>query len=223
MTGTIDKFMVLVTSEHSDKPNFMSTVSLSCQPLADTIDLYTQILNGLNLDNAYGNLLDQIGSRVGASRQLSAPLTGVYFAFDTAAVGFDQGVWFGPYSPTTGLVSLPDDHYRLFIKSKILNNHWDGSKEGAYALLNALFVPFGYQIVIEDLSDLTMRLAITSTNTLPDSLIRAMIADGLFDIRPVGVQITGYFVGSTVGPLFAFDYNTPYLAGFDVGTWASKL
>lgn len=223
MTGSVVGYVSLITSEHADKPNFTTMVGMTCQPYADTIDLYNQILAGLNLNNASGNLLDQIGSRVGASRQLSVPLTNVYFAFDTLGVGFDQGVIYAPYDPLTGLVSLPDDHYRLYIKSKILNNHWDGSKSGAYAILDALFTPLGYEIFIEDPADLTMRLGIVSDSVVPDALVKAMLADGLFDVRPVGVDITRYYVGTSTGPLFAFDYNTKLLAGFDIGSIATQL
>ena len=116
MTADVTQYLALVSSEHSDKPNFNAMLAASVQPSADLAALYTTIPQLYDVDLAVGTQLDTIGQWVGITRALTTPLSGVYFAFDTANVGFDQGVWQGPYDPTTGLTSLPDDMYRLVLK-----------------------------------------------------------------------------------------------------------
>ncbi|MGC7970039.1 DUF2612 domain-containing protein, partial [Salmonella enterica] len=66
-----------------------------------------------DLDQAIGVQLDAVGEWVGISRNITVPLAGVYFSFDIAGLGFDQGVWKGPFDPDTGLTTLDDDTYRL--------------------------------------------------------------------------------------------------------------
>jgi len=222
VTGLSYPYTNLITSEHSNKPNFTSMVSATCQPFADMIALY-QVMNGLyDVDVAVGSQLDVVGQWVGVSRQLEEPITGVYFAFDTPGLGFDQGVWQGPTDPTSGLVNLPDDHYRLVVYAKILNNQWDGSLPQAYEIAEILFTPLGFTVFIQDPANLTMQMGLIGQTT-PDALMLALFTQGDLNLRPAGVLITDYFYQLVPGPLFAFDLNTPNFAGFDSGSWAGLI
>ena len=129
----------LVTSEHSDKPRFMATLSAVAQCFVDLQNGLIDIPDEFDLDNAVGVQLDAVGLWVGISRKVNTPLAGVYFSFDTAGLGFDQGVWQGPFDPTTGVTSLDDDTYRLLLRAKIGANHWDGTLGTSAAILNAIF------------------------------------------------------------------------------------
>lgn len=222
MSGDVVLYTALVTNEHADKPKFMAMVAASVQPPADLIALYQTISALYDVDLAVGEQLDVVGQWVGISRKLSAPLTGVYFALDTVGVGFDEGVWLGPYDPTTGLVSLPDDFYRLLIKAKILNNHWNGSKADAYTLIDLIFQSFGYQLFIEDPCDLTMRLGLWGL-TIPPTIVIALLVSGELNIKPAGVHIAAYLYQSQPGPIFAFDLNNAMFGGFDTGGWATVV
>lgn len=220
MAGSTTKYTNLITSEHQSAPKFMDMVAQVCQAWADSVAL-SQLIPGLyDIDQAVGAQLDVIGRWVGISRQLSAPLVGIYFSFDTAGVGFDQGVWLGPYDPTTGLVSLPDDQYRLLLKAKILNNHWDCDTADAYALANVIFQPLGYQLFIQDHGDLTMDLGLIGSGP-PPPIVWSMLTTGSLNIKPLGVHINNYVAQSSAGPIFAFDINNTSFAGFDVGSWAT--
>jgi len=221
MSGNVTPYLNKITSEHSDKPKFMAMVAATVQPFADIQALFSDsIVRLYDLDKAYGNQLDVVGQWAGLSRQLAAPITGVYFAFDTAGVGFDYGVWKGPYDPSTGLVDLPDDYYRLALSARILNNAWDGTKNHFYDLAQALFGPLGYIYYIEDLGSMSMNIGLTGPNP-PSPLLTAMMANGILDSKPVAVQIINRVVQQ--GPLFAFDLNNVNFAGFDLGYWATSI
>lgn len=222
MAGDVSKYTGLVTSQHADKPKFISTVTTSCQPLADLSDLYSRIPQLYDVDVAVGQQLDVVGQWVGVSRELDAPLAGVYFAFDTIDVGFDQGVWLGPYDPVSGLVSLPDDFYRVVIKARILNNHWNGSKEDAYTLANAIFSILGFSLFMEDHSDLTINLGLVGAST-PSAMVQALLTSGKFDVKPATIRIVNYLYSSAPGPMFAFDINNSTFGGFDQGSWATVI
>jgi hypothetical protein len=218
--GTVNQFPARITSEHSDKPNFMDMVLATCQPAADLINLYTAIPGLYDLDNAEGAQLDVIGQWVGVSRYLSTPLAGVYFAFNTANVGFNQGIWKRRFDPDTGLISLPDDYYRILIRVRILNNHWDGTKASAYNLFNILFTTLGYHFFIEDPADLSIRLGLIGPD-VPPALLMALFLEGSLDVKPIGVHISGYLYQTAPGPLFAFNLNSAFFAGFNTGGWAN--
>lgn len=135
----VSDYTNLITSEHADKPKFVATVSALVQCFVDLQNAALQIPFEFDLDNAIGVQLDAVGKWVGISRNVNTPLSGVYFSFDTAGLGFDQGVWQGAFDPSTGVVSLDDDTYRLLIRAKIGANRWDGTLGTSAAILNSIF------------------------------------------------------------------------------------
>lgn len=222
MAGDVTKYLNLIPSANADKPDFSTMIAAVTQAWADVASVYGSIPGLYDLDVAVGTQLDVIGQWVGVSRQLTSPLTGVYFAFDTAGVGFDSGVWLGPYDPVTGLTSLPDDYYRMVIKMKILNNHWDGSVPGAYEIAAVVFGALGYSIYIEDPCNLTMRIGLIGIS-VPPALVAAMFTGGLLQVKPAGVRVSEYFYQTVPGPLFGFDLNNSTISGFDTGGWAAVV
>lgn len=213
----------LITSEHQTAPKFVAMVSAICQAWADGIATALSIPLLLDVDTAVGQQLDMLGQWVGVSRNLSVTLTGVYFAFDTTGVGFDQGVWYESFNPTNGVVILPDDHYRALIKARIINNHWNGSVSEVYALINAALAPIGIQVFIKDFADLTIGYGILTTGTIPSALVIEMFTTGMLDIRPAGVHVSYYIYQNTAGPMFGFDVTNSFFAGFDQGSWATAV
>lgn len=222
MSGSILPYLNLVTSEHLGKPKYAAMLAASLQPSADLIAIYNRIPLLYDVDTAVGSQLDVVGQWVGVDRNLTIPLVGIYFALDTPYLGFDQGVWQGPFDPTTGLTLLPDDLYRILIKVGILNNHWDGSISSAYVLINSIFTGFGYSVYIEDHCNLTMSIGIFGAG-VPSGTIEALLTTGKFDIKPAGVKISSYFYQSAPGQIFAFDLNTSVFGGFGSGNWATVV
>lgn len=220
MNASVTAYTELIPSSNQDAPNFMAMVAATAQPWADCSAVYQSIPELYDIDNAVGTQLDTLGQWIGVSRNLAEPLTGVYFALDTTGVGFDQGVWQGPYDPSTGLVALPDQFYVLLLKAKILNNYWNGTKPTAYALADVLYAAFGYSLMIQDNANLTMDIGLFGPGT-PPPIVTAMLSQGLLDIKPATIAIAEYFYQSAPGPMFGFDIENSYFAGFDTGSWAT--
>lgn len=222
MTVQLSQYTSLITSEHNEKPRFMAMVSLLAQWAVDRQNMLASIPGLFDIDDAVGQQLDWVGQWVGISRNLSIPLTGVYFSFDTAGLGFDQGTWLGPFDPTTGLVSLPDNAYLTLLYAVVAANNWDGTVPGAYTAWNTIFEPLGYSILIEDGQDMTMTVALIGPT--PDAVTLALFTGGYLNLRPAGVGITFYYTQSVPNvPIFGFDAENSSISGFDVGAWAVSV
>ena len=215
MSGNVTPFTSLITSEHQ-KPNFVAVVTAITQGHADNIALLAQLSSYFDLDQAIGSQLDAVGLWVGISRNLTIPLTGVYFSADTEGVGFDQGTIWQPFDPVTQLDALPDSYYRMLLQAKIAANNWDGTVPEAYDIWNTIFAGPGTGILIQDNQDMTMEYALTGP--LPDAVTLALLENGYLDLRPAGVAINNYWTPSVPGaPYFGADAENSSIAGFDVG------
>ncbi|WP_431206725.1 DUF2612 domain-containing protein [Burkholderia cepacia] len=217
----LTEYTALITSEHSDMLRFMATVSALVQPLVDQMNVLQGMPSRFDLDVAVGDQLDTIGVWVGVSRKIRTPLTGVYFSFDIAGLGFDQGTWKGPFDPDTGLTVLDDDTYRLVIRAKIGANHWDGTLEQSAAILNSIF-DADTHVFIEDHQDMSMTISIAGK--VPPATFLALLSGGYIPLKPEGVRVN-YTVVTTVdgSPLFGFDMSNQLVAGFDVGAWSRPV
>lgn len=216
--GDIAPYQQLITSEHRVRPKFMEMISATLQPVADLQANVLKFPDAFDLDLAAGVQLDTLGLWIGASRQLSVPLTGVYFSFDTDDLGFDQGTWQSQFQPSNQFVFLSDDQYRLLLRARIANNNWDGTVPGAYAIWDTVFAGTGYGILIFQPS--VMHIAFALTGNVPDVVTLALFTGGYLSIKPAGVQIDA-FITPTVPdtPYFGFDVQNDNIAGFDTGAW----
>ncbi|WP_407733296.1 DUF2612 domain-containing protein [Pseudomonas citronellolis] len=216
----ISDYLGLITSEHSDKPKFMATVQAVLQPLVDVINTAQGLPVDFDLDVAVGAQLDVVGLWVGISRNVNAPLSGVYFSFDVVGLGFDQGAWKGPFDPDTGIISLDDDTYRTLIRAKIGANRWDGTLGQSKEILDLIFSGETH-VFIEDRQDMSIVLGVSGV--IPSVLFLALLTGGYIPIKPEGVQMSVYVVTSVSGaPIFGFDMSNEYMAGFDVGAWGGS-
>ncbi|VXB25545.1 putative bacteriophage protein [Burkholderia sp. 8Y] len=210
-------YTALVTSEHADKPKFIAMVAGVAQAFVDIQNQLAATPPAFDLDAAVGSQLDDVGLWVGVTRNVNTPLTGVYFSLDTSGLGFDQGVWQGPFDPTTGVVSLDDDTYRLLIRAKIGANSWDGTLGTSASILNSIFNG-GTYVFIQDNGDMSITYGIAGS--VPSAIFLALLRGGYIPLKPEAVHINGYFVTSNPGgPLFGFDVENHLISGFDVGAW----
>jgi hypothetical protein len=190
MSGDISSYLALVANEHVYQPNFMASLAALLQPVADDIDVLNSMPGLYDLDVAVGVQLDAVGLWIGPSRYVTIPLTGIYFSFDIAHVGFDQGVWYRPgIDPDSGVVTLNDDIYRLYLRAAVGRNYWDGSVQGAYDIFLPLLAPFGTGITITDNSNMTITVAFTGSP--PPAYVAAMFESGYIQLKPPGVAQTG--------------------------------
>jgi hypothetical protein len=125
-------------------------------------------------------------------------------------VGQQRTINFTPTDSSSPV--LGDNDYRVLLKATIIKNNWDGTIPSLYASWQSLFP--GGLIVIIDNQDMTMDLTISGNFS---SVVHDLIINGYIVPRPAGVLIN-YSLGTL--PVFGFDRETNYVAGFDVGSWA---
>lgn len=218
---TLEEYLALITSEHSDKPIYIATLTALLQPAVYIYDQVGGLPEKFDLDTAVGAQLDVVGEWVGRSRFIGIPLTGVYFAWDdTVQTGWDSGVWQGQFDPDSGLTILPDDSYRRLLKAKIAANHWDGTIPGAYAAWEEVFDGDSI-IVIQDNQDMSMTVGIAGDQL--DIVSQALLINGYIPLKPEGVRVNYYIISVDDGPLFAWDVQNSTLDGWEIGSWGKEL
>lgn len=223
MTATTDDYLQLITSQHRDRPKFAAMLRLLGDPLVANQNTALNLQQLYDLDVAVGSQLDTLGKWIGLPRQLQTPLAGVYFAWDDPALGWDLGAWKGLGDPDTGVVTLDNETYRLYLRAKIGANHWDGSDEQWQQITNYIFAGTGTVVSYSDNQDMSMDVLITGT--MPSALTQGLIKQGYLTLKPAGVRINHYYVSSVPGaPIFAWDaLPGSSFAGWDAGAWATPL
>ena len=114
-----DDYIGRLSAYHRARPRFKATVAALCDAAAGVRELYGSMPAAFDLDLAIGAQLDAVGRWVGLDRKVRTPISNVYFSHDIDGLGFDQGVWQGPFDPDSGLTELDDDTYRLLLRAKI--------------------------------------------------------------------------------------------------------
>lgn len=221
----MSKYTDLITTYHASKPLFVQHVDLSTRPVSDVSSAMAGMIHAFDIDTAIGVQLDIIGEWVGRTRIVSEPITGVYFSFDTDGVGFEQGVWQGPYDPDSGFTSLSDDVYRVILKAKIAINNWDGTNDSLPDILDTALAGSGLAMQIIDNQDMTISILVfpeTDISEVSKELLAA-IRQGYLTVKAAGV-LSGDILTPSEGTLmFGFDLENEYFAGFDTGAWETAL
>ncbi|TCL04210.1 MULTISPECIES: DUF2612 domain-containing protein [Sodalis] len=221
----MSKYTDLITNYHRGKPNFVDHIDLSTRPLVDIDGAMTGFINDFDIDTAVGNQLDILGEWIGRSRTVAQPISGVYFSWDTDGLGYEQGVWQGPYDPDAGFTNLSDDVYRVVLKAKIAINHWDGTNGSLPDILNTALAGSGLFMQIVDNQDMTIALwvfAETSMDYVSRELLAA-IRQGYLTVKAAGVYAGEILTPSANNQFFGFDMDNQYIAGFDIGSWGVNL
>lgn len=220
--SVLDDYISLITSEHNDKPNFISVLSSILQPFVDEQNLLRNIPSLYDLDLAVGSQLDVVGQWVGLSRRLQLPIAGVYFSLDIEGLGLDQGVLQQPFDPVSGLTSLDDNTYRLMLYAKIAANIWDGSLAQAEQILSEIFASSpGTLVFIQDNFDMSMYIGLAGV--IPSALFAALLAQEYIPLRPAAVKSTAYVTSVDGAPIFGLDVENSFISGLDVGALAAQV
>ena len=182
----------LITSQYQLAPKFLAwltaALTAALTPLDDATTCYATLRAGFDLDTALGAQLDTLGATVGAARRL-------------------------PYQPEDGLDPVLDDAtYRIFIKARIAQNHWNGTITSLQEIWTSLFP--GGSIVLTDSQNMTATVLLSGVFT---ALVKSLIVNGYIVPRPEGVLYN--FVFSEL-PILGFDSDDAYIAGFDKGKFA---
>lgn len=222
MTDTLN-YTQLIAWEHRNQPNYNATVALTVEGDVDCQNLLARFATLFDVDTAVGQQLDFTGQWIGRTRVIQIPLN-IFFSFDIAGLGFDEGYWYSPFDIATGSFSLPDLQYRILLKATIAANYWDGTIPGAVAAWDKLLLPFGFTMLMQDYGDMTMAIAIVGGPL--DTITQALFTTGELDLKPAGVLLYhiipsvnpgGNVPGGT--PYFGFDVENPSISGFDLGAW----
>lgn len=214
-------YQALVTSAHVNKPKFTATLGITINPLAKLQAEIRALPTAFDLDTAVGAQLDVCGEWIGLSRHVPTPLTGVYFAWGTAGVGWGEGSWKGEFDPVDGMTSLPDEIYRLVLKARVALNRWDGSIPSAYEAWDTVF---GGSLIIsiQDYQDMSITIGLSGGAI--DATMRSLLVNGQLQFKPAGVRIRYFAVPPTTGKLFAWGIpESAGFAGWGTGQWPTHL
>lgn len=215
----VKDYLNLIPSANANQPNFNAVVTASVSIPVQVQNLLTSMLPLFDIGTPpVGNQLDILGQWIGVTRNVVIPASGVYFTWDVTGVGWDVGIW--PQSGSPGSITvLPDQAYLVLLLTEIAANSWDGTIDGAYTVWNDLLARTGIQIFIEDYQNMTYALGIIGSS-IP-ALTQALITGGYINLRPEGVKVTNYFIGTV--PMFAWDTNNANFKGWDQGKWSQVV
>ena len=216
--NTIDTYASLVTQQHRNRPKFIATLGAFTAPVVWVQTVLDAFVDAFDIDVAIGVQLDAIGEWVGVTRFVTAPIEGVFFTWDDDALGWEAGIWRGQYDTDTSLVALPDDTYRIVLRSKIAQNYFDGTLDKAYALWDGLLE--GVPVAIQDNSDMSIGyIALGSLSPLN----QAILTNDEFVVRPAGVELTGVYDIPTAGYVFGFDLDNDHFKGWEDAQWTRRI
>lgn len=219
-----------ITNYHAGKPKFVAHIDLSTRPFSDVTTSLQSLLSAFDIDTATGQQLDILGEWIGRTRIVRQPITGVYFSFDTDGLGWDQGVWQGPYDPDSGYTSLSDDTYRVVLKAKIAINNWNGQNDTLPPILDAALEGSGLKMQIVDNQDMSISVWVFPEVDISQVSLEliAAIKQGYLTVKAAGVwagdiQTPSIDTPSVGSRFFGFDMDNEYIAGFDDGAWEKTL
>jgi hypothetical protein len=185
----VSTYLALIPSANAALPKFTGMVAAACQPFVDAINFFESMTGTFALASANGAQLTTLGLWVGVGRYVS-PLV-AWFSFDTAGVGWDQGVWWQlGEQQTTGSLTLDDTTMLLLIHAKILWNKWDGTTPTLYTILSGLFP--NCLVTITD--NLNLSITVTVIGQNPSAPLKLMATGFLLPFVPIGVTVSYTFV-----------------------------
>lgn len=156
----IDQYLDLITSEHRNKPKFISWVSALLDKVDDAVNVTNNIPSAFDINNAVGVQLDVDGQLIGRSRYLPFQL------------------------PDGTSPVLDDQNYRVALKAKVAINQWDGTVPQVYETWKDLFPDA--QLMITDNQDMTMKATIRGSLGLQSVFL---VTVGYIIPKPSGVRL----------------------------------
>jgi len=218
--ANVEAYLALITPSHRDKPKFVSMVRALAAPVVAQQDFLSHLPVDFDLDEAIGVQLDVDGEWIGRSRYVTVPIPGAWFAWDEEWRGWEQGVWYQPqYDQPTGITRLDDETYRTLLRAKIASNNWDGTLPAAKAALEIIFPDGDTKIIVTDNLDMSMTFGVAGK--IPSLLFIVLLSRGYVPLKPEGVR-ADYLITTVDGPLFGWDVDNEYIAGWDDGAWGAS-
>lgn len=164
VTLTTEFYLDLITSEHVNKPKYMSWVEVLLTPFIDIINLNDTIKKSFNLKDAVGVQLDTLGKILVLDRQVN-------------------------FQPTDGSSPILDDYYyRMILKAKVVKNQWKGTISNFYYFWSVLFSDQPLSIYLVD--NQNMEPVVVIWDSQVTSMIQDLLTNGYIMPKPAGLGLT---------------------------------
>lgn len=178
----------LLTPQYRDRPKMSASVQAATDPFLQISQAANNLKAQFSLDTATGAQLDVLGLWIGCSRRVAVAINS-FFSFNTPGLGFNQGVWQGPFTPTTGEVLLSDTDYRRLLQTIAMANSWDGTLESLQPIY-AHLLP-NHTVKVRDNFNLSTTIVVTGAVLTP--IENAMLTTGRMAlVRPAAIRIANY-------------------------------
>jgi hypothetical protein len=170
---SINNYIDLITSQHKTKPKFIAWLSSALGIINDDVTAAIGMPSSFDIDSAVGLQLDALGEIVGRERSLN-------------------------FQPASGSSPVLDDpNYRIALKAKIAQNHWDGTIPAIYDIWYSLFSDVS--LVVVDNQNMTMSALVEGQL---DPVATDMVASGRIIPKPAGVGLTIIEVTNVARPAY---------------------
>lgn len=164
----LDRYLSLISSQHRDKPKYMSMVAALLQHSEDIFTVGVYMDDEFDLDNAVGAQQNILGEIVGQSRTVE-------------------------FQPDKGLSPVLDNFsYANLLRAKIAKNMWRGRIEDLREIWLTLF---GVPIIIQDNQDMTIDVVVVG---IYDQMTKNLIQRGYIVPKPQSVGINYAFADDAV-------------------------
>jgi len=217
MTRTVAEYSALITQFHVHRPRFNATVSALASAPVQIGTSAASLPEAFDLDTSVGVQLDVDGQWIGRTRYVPYPLDTFWFSMDDAALGFDLGVWKGPYDTDFGVYRLADEMYRKLLYAKIEVNNWDGTLERAKEIMVGFYgdpaLSPGSFFFLDDHGDTSSTFAVSGK--IPPPLVLSLLAWPALPIKVGGYEMRVRVTSIDDFPLFGFDVDNDHVSGFD--------
>lgn len=175
----------LVPSQYQTSTKMLAWLSANLQLYQDILSCLNAIGPAFDVDTAVGAQLDILGQIVGASRTVA-------------------------FQPSGGVSPVLDDTtYRVLIRARIFQNHWDGKLDSLLTIWQSLFP--GGLLILNDHQNMSVDLYVAAPLT---SILQDLILKGYIIPRPQGVL---YNISLATLPMFGFDRADSFVSGPDSG------
>lgn len=207
-TLPIGYYLGLLTSEYRNSPKLNALLAFLLRKFDDVSECQISLDTAFDLAYAVGVQLDTLGLIFGIPRTL-------------------------PFQPSNGASPvLTDSVYRQLLQARVTWDTWDG-KIGS---IPALWKRMGYHgtLILADAQNMTANITCpgidnplildmlcgqaSGWNGITAQPTNIDMTNGLMIPRPQGVR---YIYNSSNLPVFGFDQQTHYVAGFDSGLWSN--
>lgn len=186
-------YLNVVTSQHRDKPKFVSVVSAYLDKVQEVVDCLESFDEEFNLQKASGAQQDVLGKILNVSRTLQ---------FGSS---YSDGI-------------LNDEDFYLVLQGQVAKNNWDGTLQGLYNLWESFFPET--PIMIIDYQDMTADIYLMQR--LSD-LQMELLENELLIPKTLGVTINYFevdkpiFAYETTDPYVIGDIYAGYNFGYYIG------